>query len=433
MLGSLDSTKREVTIVGAGIAGMLAAYQLDKQGYIVTLLEGSERAGGLISTRRTKYGIAETAAHSLLAAPKVRELCSELGVHLLEVRKDSRARFIVRDGRLRKFPLRPSEVAGVLRRAAFARAENHVATATLDAWGRRHLGDAALEYLLTPFVRGIYGVQPVELGVAAAFPSLMIEPGKTLLGTVLRKSFKHSPAKNGDKEKGSRQMVAPALGMGDLTERLEHRLEQKLGGRFRKGVPVDSLPDAPNLILAVPSYVAADLLATEAPELSLGLREIQYTPLVSVTAFVARESFSREIKGVGALVPAIERRKCLGILFTSSSFEGRVFDEARHASFTILLGGTQQPRWATASDREIREAVREELSALLGIEGDPLDLVITRRPRAIPRYSINLPSVWTTARKTWCAAPGRVLFGNYTGQVSLRGMIESTAKLSGLN
>ena len=215
MLGSLNKAKREVTIVGAGIAGMLAAYNLDKQGYEVTLLESKERAGGLIQTRRTEYGIAETAAHSLLAAPAVRELCRELGVELLDVRKDSRARFIVRDGKLRKFPLNFTEVAGIVRRAAFARAENHVDAQTLDAWGRRHLGDAALQYLLTPFVRGIYGVQPNELGVAASFPSLLIEPGHTLLGTMLRKSFKRSSAKNGSKEKGSKGMVAPRNGMSE--------------------------------------------------------------------------------------------------------------------------------------------------------------------------------------------------------------------------
>ncbi|HEV2765761.1 MAG TPA: hypothetical protein VGV38_22440 [Pyrinomonadaceae bacterium] len=32
--------------------------------------------------------------------------------------------------------------------------------------------------------------------------------------------------------------------------------------------------------------------------------------------------------------------------------------------------------------------------------------------------------LWQLARETWCATPGRLLFGNYTGQVSLRGMIE---------
>ncbi|MFL6282767.1 MAG: protoporphyrinogen oxidase [Pyrinomonadaceae bacterium] len=439
MIGTLDETRREATVVGAGVAGLLAAYVLDKKGYEVTLLEESVRAGGLIQTVRTEYGMAERAAHSLLATPTVVEFCRELGVELTEIRHDSRARFILRDGRLRKFPLRPAEALRAVGRAAFVRAENHLDALDLETWGRRHLGDAALAYLLTPFVRGIYGVQPAELGVAAAFPELAIGQGKTLLGTMLGKAFKR-PTHEGHNGHGARdaghahkttkqskRMVAPLLGMGAVTESLERRLEQKLGSRFRRGVRVDGLPDAPNVVLSTPAHAAAALLRGEAPELSRRLREVQYTPLVSVTAFVERASFTRPLSGVGVLVPAREERRCLGILFNSSAFAGRVRDESRHASFTVLLGGTSRPRWVEASDEAVGAAVRAELAELLGIQDEPRQLVINRWPRAIPQYSTTLPAIWHSARETWCAAPGRILFGNYTGQVSLRGMIEQAA------
>jgi len=439
MIGTLDTTRREATVVGAGIAGLLAAYALDKKGYRVTLLEERERAGGLIQTRRTEYGIAETAAHSLLATPTVVEFCRESGVELTEIRPEARARFILRDGRLRKFPLRAGEALNALGHAAFARAGNHSDALNLETWGRRHLGDAALAYLLTPFVRGIYGVQPAELGVAAAFPELTIAPGGTLLTALLGKAFKR-PAQNGhdlrdadDAHKTKKQrkrMVAPLRGMGALTESLERRLEQRLGARFQRGVRVSGLPDAPNLVLTTPTCAAAALLQAEAPELSQRLREVQYTPLVSVTAFVERASFTRPVRGVGVLVPAREKRECLGILFNSSAFAGRVFDETRHASFTVLLGGSAQPGWVAATDEAIAAAVREELAELLGIQGEPLHLVFNRWPRAIPQYSTGLPEVWRSAQETWCATPGRILFGNYTGQVSLRGMIEQALAMA---
>jgi len=437
MIGTLDTKRREATVVGAGVAGLLAAYALDKKGFQVTLLEERERAGGLIQTRETEYGIAETAAHSLLATPTVIEFCQELGVELTEIRPEARARFILRDGRLRKFPLHVGEVLSALGHAAFVRAGNHSDALNLETWGRRHLGDAALAYLLTPFVQGIYGAQPAELGVAAAFPELAVAPGQTLLTAMLGKAFRR-PAQNGHNGRGGRsssdahkttkqhkRMVAPLLGMGAVTESLERRLEQRLGTRFQRGVLVSGLPDAPNVVLATPAYAAAALLQTEAPELSRRLREVQYTPLVSVTAFVERASFTRPINGVGVLVPAREERKCLGILFNSSAFAGRVFDESRHASFTVLLGGSARPNWVAATDESIAVAVRTELAGLLGIQGEPLRLVINRWPRAIPQYSTSLPEVWRSAQETWCAAPGRVLFGNYTGQVSLRGMIEN--------
>ena len=191
MIGTLDTSRKEATIVGAGIAGMLAAYSLDKRGYRVTLIEESERAGGLIKTSTTEYGIAESAAHSLIATKAVRELCQELGVGLIEPRKESKAKFIVRNGKLRRFPLGIGEAARTISRAAFVRSENDE-NQDLDSWARRHLGKAALDYLMTPFVRGIYGVQPAELGVVAAYPGLSIPPGKTLLGKVFaRKQVNH--------------------------------------------------------------------------------------------------------------------------------------------------------------------------------------------------------------------------------------------------
>jgi protoporphyrinogen oxidase len=148
-----------------------------------------------------------------------------------------------------------------------------------------------------------------------------------------------------------------------------------------------------------------------------------------VTAFVPTYALTRPVKGVGLLAPPREGRKCLGVLFNSSAFEGRVRDESRFASFTLLFGGTSQPFWLDATDEEIARAVAEELDTLLGVKGGAAELVINRWRRAIPQYSTALPAVWRTARETWCATEGRVLFGNYTGQVSLRGMIETSATM----
>lgn len=432
MLGTINKAEREVTVVGAGIAGLLAADALDRKGYRVTLVEERAHAGGLIQTRRTAYGIAEAAAHSLLATPGVLRFCKELGVELAEIRKDSRARFIVRGGRPRKFPLSLGETLNAARRAAFTRAVNHLDEQNLDSWGRRHVGDGAVEYLLAPFVQGIYGVRPADLGVAAAFPELSLAPGSTLLGTMLGKAFKRRPTEDGPKKgepKQRKRMVAPLGGMGDVTGRLQQRLIESLGERFRWGEVVSEIPDAPNVVLATPAYVTARLLAESAPQLSAALEGVRYTPIVSVTAFVPTVYFTRPVKGVGVLAPPREGRKSMGILFNSSTFEGRVFDESHYASFTVLFGGTSQPGWVDASDEEMRRAVTEELGALLGIKGEPAELVINRWRRAIPQYSTALPAVWRTARETWCAEPGRILFGNYTGQVSLRGMIETAAEM----
>ena len=421
MIGTLDSSCKEATVVGAGIAGMLAAYSLDRRGYRVTLLEEKERAGGLIQTRNTAHGIAESAAHSLIVTGPVSDLCQDLGVELVEPRKAANAKYIVRNGKLRRFPLTISEACGTLVQVAVGRSANSHSQ-SLDLWARRHLGKAALDYLVTPFVRGIHGVQPAELGVATAFPSLDLPAGKTLLGAMLKKR------RNGASRKEKTTRAAPRFGMGDLTARLEQRLEKRLGSRFRKGEKVDQLPDAANVVIATPAYGAAKLIRSAAPLLADKLDEVRYTPMVSATVFVDRHAFTRPVHGVGVLMPAREQTKSLGILFNSSSFANRVNDESRFASFTVMMGGTAQPYWLLASDDEIRQAIKLELWSLLGIR-EPLEIAIHRWPAALPQYSVDLHEVWTYARQSWCAKPGHILFGNYTGQISLRGMIESSARL----
>jgi oxygen-dependent protoporphyrinogen oxidase len=421
MIGTLNSSRKEATVVGAGIAGMLAAYCLDRSGYRVTLLEEKERAGGLIQTRKTEHGIAESAAHSLIATEHVRDLCREVGVELIEPRKKAKAKYILRDGKLRRFPLTLREACDTVAHAALVRSgSDH--QQNLDVWARRHLGDAALEYLLTPLVRGIHGVQPAELGVLAAFPSLDLPAGKTLLGAMLNRT------RNGASRNEKKKRAAPRFGMGDLAARLEQRLDKRLGSRFRKGEKVDHLPEAPNVIIATPAYAAAKIISSASPTLADKLAEVRYTPIVSVTVFVDRRAFTRPLDGVGVLMPASEQTKSLGILFNSSSFANRVADESRFASFTVMMGGTAQPNWLTASNEEIRQTIKLELSIVLDIR-EPLDVVIHRWPAALPQYSVNLSDVWDYARQSWCATPGRILFGNYTGQISLRGMIESAYRL----
>jgi len=422
LIGTLDQRYREATIVGAGIAGMLAAYALDKRGFRVTLLEQKPRAGGLIRTTRTEHGIAESAAHSLLVSEPVRELCGELGVQLVEPRKESHAKFVMRDGKLARFPLNLHETFNLARHAALNRSA-HSARQDVDAWAREHLGDSATDYLLTPFVRGIYGVQPKELGIAAAFPFLNLPEGQTLLNAILHRVAKRAKGKN------KKVRAAPRFGMGDLVDRLEQHLDERLGRRFRTSERIEDLPDAPNVMLATPAYAAAQLLQKRVPQLAEKLREVRYTPIVSVTAFVERHALDHPIHGTGVLMPAREETKSLGILFNSSSFECRVTDDSRFASFTVMMGGTAHPEWLDASDAEIQQAIKLELSNVLGIR-EPHSTVIHRWPQALPQYSLELPAVWQKANDSWCVIPGRMLFGNYTGQISLRGMIESAAKLN---
>jgi len=437
VIGSLkfeNERDREAVIIGAGISGLLTAYVLDKNGFKVTLYEEAARAGGLISTTQNELGLMESAAHSFLVTSEVAHLCRDLNVELVGVRPESRARFILRRGKMRRFPLSFFEAVGAFFRAYFILSREDLSRghATLEQWGHRHLGKAAVDYLLSPFLTGIYAARPSEICVGAAFPALEVPAGHSLISARLRALRLRLFGPKTQNEKGKHMMV-PKEGMGALVGALEKRLEKRLGERFRKGEKITHLPEAPNVILAVPASRASELLAQTDPLLSSELSKIQYAPLVSATLFVPRNAFPKPPKGVGVLIPEREGRRSLGVLFNSSAFPGRVTNESEWASLTMMLGGSIEPSLVARSDSELTDIIQAELKSLFGLSDANLQktrIFIHRWPHAIPKYDRELMDAWSAARSGWCSTPGHLLVGNYTGQVSIRGMMQDVYALS---
>ncbi|NJL61535.1 MAG: FAD-dependent oxidoreductase [Methylacidiphilales bacterium] len=60
---------KKITILGAGIAGLVAAYELEKMGHEVTIMEGSPRIGGRVWTHR--FGNEKDAPYAELGAMRI--------------------------------------------------------------------------------------------------------------------------------------------------------------------------------------------------------------------------------------------------------------------------------------------------------------------------------------------------------------------------
>ena len=405
MLGTIDASQKDVHVLGGGVAGLLAAYRLDVCGFRVHLYEASSRLGGLLATEQCESGIAEAAANSFLASPPVFDLCDRLAVPLVGLNPGARKKFVWRADKLRSFPLGKREALRAFARSCIRKAQ--LDDPTMSEWALQHLGTPALDYLINPMVTGIYASHPENISVAAAFPRLALEKGSRLFPSILTKRSRVKTV-----------MVAPKYGMESLVQALGKYLEDKIGRRLHMETPVTELPKTGNVVAAVPAPQLAKLVAG-APSLS----KVTYVPMVTATVFYPRSAVTSIPLGVGVLFPAVERRRLLGVLFSSYSFKGRV-TSSDLASFTVLLGGERNPGFVDLKDSQIQSLVEEEFSHCFKVEVPPTEICIRRWPQGIPQYSSALRGVWKELENGWCREPGHVVLGNYAGQVSLRGMIE---------
>ena len=415
MLGTLLPHQKQVKIVGAGITGLLAAYILKQKGFEVQLLEAGDRPGGLIQTLQAEHGLVETAAHSLLVNPEMEVFFKELGVELAPVNPQSKARYIYRNQKMRRMPLTVKEIFYTLFR--FFSSPKHVLDfqrASLAEWGTTYLGVPATRYLLSPFITGIFACKPDELNAKLAFPKLIPSDPTLSLFRFFRSKKKSARPK----------MMAPVKGMQFVIDTLQSKLKEEL----ILNTPVYSLPTDENLILCVPTAQLSKLIATEDAESAQYLLLVRYAPLISVTCFYAKSAFAKEPKGVGVLIPRGEGIRALGCLFNSSSFPTRTLSE-NVLSFTIMFGGTSDPDVLKLSDTELNDLIDREIRVLLGAFAKPLSTHINRWNRAIPVYSNELKKARESLLARWCRAPGKMVFSNYSREVSIRSILDAMLHL----
>jgi oxygen-dependent protoporphyrinogen oxidase len=145
--------------------------------------------------------------------------------------------------------------------------------------------------------------------------------------------------------------------------------------------------EADRVVLAIAADAAAQLLAPLDAGVAHELRAIRYAPVVSLALGFERAQARHALDGFGMLIPQREARATLGALFSSTLFPGRAPDG--RVLLTAFIGGARNEAVATTDDARVIEQVRADLGALLGIEGEPVFVQLTRWPRAIPQYELG--------------------------------------------
>ena len=375
----------------------------------------------LQTTRRDGLLIERSGDMFTTKDPAAFHLAERLGMaSLLPTNETKRGAFVVHRGELVPVPkgfvlLRPTRWDSVLRSSLLSwsgklrllaerlvPARNASNDESLRDFTVRRLGRQAFERLIQPLVGGIYTADPNRLSMQATMSEFV-----ALEQTYGRLTFLPDPmgAPGERTADGARYgaFLAPCGGMQELIDALACRLggencrlqtrvtrvESSIGGGWL--VWTDGPPKPPTrydaVIVATPAPQAAALLRSADSKASDLLAGIPYAGVAIAVFCFGRDQLTRYRPAFGLVVPAVERRSILAASFASEKFPGRAGDD--EVLIRVFLGGALQSHLLRASDQALLESARNELSDLVGANGQPRYQELIRWDSAMPQYHLG--------------------------------------------
>ena len=456
-------------IIGGGIAGLAAAYELEKArgaGAPVeyTLFESRERLGGSLASEIVNGVVLERGPDSFLSEkPAAAELCRELGLgpDLVPSNDANRKTYIVVRNRLVPLPdglmflvptkLVPTALSGLFSPATKIRmalellhpprpSEQDESVASLV---ERHFGAEAVDRLADPLLSGIYGGDATQLSARTVLPKMVEMETKygsltrgmlaahrqmrAKMAEMQRNGASASP-QGGHKAAGPRTIFTTLRGgLQQLVDALEARLRPdwikkstavmglervKDGWRVSIG-DVTEVYDA--VILSSSAWVAGGLLRAVDAALGEELCAIPYSSSITVNLLFDEANLGQLPDGFGFLVPAVEGRAMLACTFVHRKFVGRT--PPGKAVLRAFLGGARNEALLSESDEVLVATVRRELSEILGarvagIHIEPEATQVSRWRRAMAQYAVGHQERMKHIAVLVAELPGLRLAGN---------------------
>ncbi len=428
-----------VVVVGAGIAGLAAAYALRGQAQ-VTVVESGDRVGGKLRTTPFEgLDVEEGAESFLVRVPDAVRLARHVGLGHDIVHPATTTAALLISGRLRPLPPRtmlgvPTDAIGLIRSrvlspAGLIRAAADLvlprtqlpADPTVGNFVGARVGRQVVERLVDPLLGGVYAGRADAMSLRATVPQLtpIMSESRSLLLGAYRVRARTAPADPA----GTPMFASVRGGLGRFAAAVADASEAKillgtsvravsptpLGWRVSvvgsgpRAVPDDAGADigsdialgadaaggsgpwdieADAVILAVPAHEARKILTSVAPYAAAPLAAVPYTSVALITLLYRGV---RLPPGSGYLVPPREGSVLKAATFLSAKWPHLSTD----AGLTVVrasVGRAGDEGDLERSDVELAGVVAAELAAATGLAARPLASRVTRWDAALPQY-----------------------------------------------
>ena len=433
---------KRVAVIGGGIAGLSAAWYLEKarrSGAALqwTLFEKSARLGGVIQTERRDGYVLEAGPDSFLTIkPDASQLCRELGIaeQLISSNDFQRKTYILVKGKLVPIPdglefMVPTRVAPMattnlfsfktklrMARERFSHTEAQQEDESVASFVRRHFGQEMVDRLADPLLSGVYGGSAEHLSVRAVLPRFVEmerEHGSLVRATLqARKARMHSnsasPPLFTSLKNGMQQMVdALAAQLPAASLRLQRSVTlARRGQSWRVGCTgLDETFDA--VLLAVPAPAASCMLKPVQTDLSAMLAKIPYTSSAAVLLAYKQTELP---PGFGFLVPRPENRKILACTFVHKKFSYRVPEGG--VLLRCFFSSSRMPDLLERTDEDLQDIAQKELAGILGLNAKPEFVRTFRWGIAMAQYEVGHLERVAQMEDMLTALPGLHVIGN---------------------
>lgn len=414
-----------IAVVGGGITGLAAGWELQRVGAEVVVLEAGAHPGGVIRSARVDGRVLDWGPQRARMTPGLRRIVDALGLgdQVVTAPPDLDL-FILRDGRLRRIPL---SIAGFVTADVVSwRSKLRALLEPLTGGPRadepvsdfftRKFGREMYETVIGPLYGGLYASDPAEMRVGLSLLHALRTFGveRSLLLRILRR--------------GGRVDPAPACSFRDGMQVLPEALARSLGAAFRPQSLVSavgragngwrvtlgdgSLVDAEHVVFAAPAPVTARLLDPVAADASARIAGLRYNPLTVVHLDAATD-----LRGVGFKVSFGERDLALsGVTFNDS-----LFGRERRDLYTAYLGGARRPEIAAMAREDVAELARRDFRACTGYDAKVLSVERER----MPAWDVSWRGLSEVA-----LPQGLHLAGNWWSRPGLPGRLSEAASLA---